>query len=216
MHFIGKRRTRRAVGWAAFAGFGRTGHQRQGGRGEPSAPHDSLPPTATPTASNWAADPDQEPALPVPPVLDRIPTRLSRPAPGGRRRGKERPTSGSIIALIMRTMWLARAVVVGAVARVPIPCNSFDSLENVWKILGKVWKILGFSLELTLISLSELSLFNGLRRPLGPFFLSARFSRLGSAPRPPHRRPIKHACLAKRAADRRPLLTERSTIALFL
>src|SRR5208282_4395259 len=54
-----------------------------------------------------------------------------------------------------------------------IPCKSFDSLENDWKILGKVWITLGFSLELTLISLSESSLFKGLRGPLGRFFLSA-------------------------------------------
>ena len=41
------------------------------------------------------------------------------------------------------------------------------------------------------------------------FFFLPRFSRLGAAARPSHRRPIKHACLVKRTADRRHLLTER-------
>jgi len=54
--------------------------------------------------------------------------------------------------------------------------------ENPWKILGIALKILGFSFELTLISLSESSLFKDLRRPLGPFFLfQPRFPRAGSA-----------------------------------
>jgi hypothetical protein len=51
--------------------------------------------------------------------------------------------------------------------------NPLISLENPWKILGIVWKVLGFSLELTLISFSETSLFKGLRGPLGAFFVSA-------------------------------------------
>ena len=60
-------------------------------------------------------------------------------------------------------------------------------LENAWKILGKVWIRLGFSLELTLISLSESSLFKGLRRPSRPFFLSAPILpfRPRRAPTPP-------------------------------
>jgi hypothetical protein len=44
------------------------------------------------------------------------------------------------------------------------------SSENPWKTLGIVCKTLGFSLEflgIPLISFSESSLFNGLRRPLG-------------------------------------------------
>src|SRR5271167_871189 len=77
-----------------------------------------------------------------------------------------------------------------------IPCKSFDSLENAWKILGKVRKILGFSLELTLISFSETSLFKGLRRPLGAFFLSAPILPLGLR-RAPATPSSEQACLPR-------------------
>ena len=72
-----------------------------------------------------------------------------------------------------------------------------------------VWKALGFSLELTLISFSETSLFKGLRGPLGRFFVSARFCRLRLRHAPPRRPRINHACLVLCAAEPRPLLTER-------
>ena len=51
------------------------------------------------------------------------------------------------------------------------------------RALPRLYKTLGFSLELTLISLSESSLFKGLRGPLGPFFLSAPFSPVWAPPR---------------------------------
>jgi len=41
--------------------------------------------------------------------------------------------------------------------------NPLICVENPWKIVGIAWKILGFSFELTWISLSESSLFKGLR-----------------------------------------------------
>jgi hypothetical protein len=76
-------------------------------------------------------------------------------------------------------------------------------LENPWETVGIAWKILGFSFELTLISLSESSLFKGLRGPPGPFFYSRPDSAWDPPPSPsPSSASASPAALARELSNR--------------
>ena len=63
------------------------------------------------------------------------------------------------------------------------------------------------------LSFRELSLFKGLRGPLGRFSVPVPILPLGLRRPPPRRRQINPVCLVKPCRDRRRLLIERSTLA---